>query len=335
MLQKFKFICPTILLVVLFLTNVNAQVRVFSKNGLKRVKAGKTHLVVWDWDFPGSPEYFKVIKKYWTITKSIDFIKESALKDNLVKGDSYLSIVSTLHVDSNTMVRVAPQEMQRFSTVYFYLNFWVPSEAALKKKHVLNSKPFNIAKDEVPIAQVQMSVDSQYLNNAEKLKNGSYVRFDFDGGGHVANWNPGAMKNYIEQLNYFLHLGKKVDISDDIDSKDDVTGLKEHTIFCPEDDFPSTQSLASKTAYLKLVFEGYHYNVRILSTREFQDKILDAEDKPFYYLLFLHNTPVGKVFAIINSTSGIPVYQKHKASNSAVLRPGDLDDLITEIQTRK
>src|ERR1700743_3486495 len=61
--------------IICFVIQANAQVKVFEKNQSEKIQNGHTHILVNKLDFPQSDEFISVFKKYWTLTKGVDFIE--------------------------------------------------------------------------------------------------------------------------------------------------------------------------------------------------------------------------------------------------------------------
>lgn len=308
---KFKSIGLLIFFLIYAFTGADAQVKIFYKNALAKIKNGNTHVVVKDWDFPGSPLFFSTFKKSWTITKGVDFIKISDLKQNLKAGDSFFSIESYVQNGKNGA-----------SSAFFYLNFWILNSPKRKSNVGLS--------DESLIAQIPLSVDTLVLKRPKKIKNGVYPDFDFDGNGFFANWYPGTLKNYLLELSIELQKGVKTDLIEDIADKDELKMLRKDVLYCTEDDLMSPQYTKDKDSYVAKLFTDYKYRYKVLKNIELDEKII-ADYEPIYYLLFIHNTTAGKILAIINSHSGETVYMSHKLSSSYYLKPEDLKDIYNTL----
>lgn len=311
MLGKFKIIGLLFFFIICAFTRADAQVKIFYKNALAKIKNGNTHVVVKDWDFPGSPQFFSTFKRNWTITKGVDFIKTTDLKQNLKAGDSFFSIESYVKNGKNGI-----------SSAFFYLNFWILNNSKRKSN-------VGIA-DESLIAQIPLSVDTQVLKRPRKIKNGIYPDFDFDGGGFFANWSPGTLKNYLLGLSIELQKGVTTDLTEDIVNKEELKMLRKDVLYCTEDDLLSPQYTKDKDSYTAKLFTDYKYRYKILKNIELDERII-ADYEPIYYLLFIHNTTAGKVLAIINSHSGETVYLSHKLSSSYYLKPDDIKDIYNTL----
>lgn len=313
MLRKFNLIFFVVSTLNLIFNDANAQLKIFYKNAFSKIKNGNTHIIVKDWDFPGSPQFFSTIKRYWTITKGIDFIKTTDLKQNLKAGDSFFSIESYVQNGKNGV-----------TSAYFYLNFWTINIGGSRRKSNVGLS------DESLIAQIPLSVDTQVLKKPKKIKNGVFPNFDFDGGGYFANWSQATLKNYLLNLSSALQTGNKADLTDVIVNKDELKQLRNDVFYVTEDDLLSPQYSKEPDSYTAKLFTNYKYRYKILKNIELDEKIT-ADYEPIYYLLFLHNTTADKVLAIINSHSGETVYLSHKLSNSYYLNADDLKDIYNTL----
>lgn len=321
-----------LILSLITLSRAKAQIEIETKNALEKIKDGKTHIIVQDINFPRSVEYYRIFKKYWTVTKDVDFIKWDDLDGNLVAGDTYLSFERWVGTVS-----------QGVSVATTYLNIWTPSEKEIRKqKHAdINSNAVSIANiylDESTESLVKKFREKDYTN-VKFDKAGPYSQYDFDGGGSLLNWSPGIMKNYLQLLCRQLQTGKKYSFGDEITNKAELQLLKNKTLYCTNEVlnkmgfFAGVNKIrtdAEKSAEIKTLFEDYHYDYKVLTSSELEDKILDDKE-PFYYLIFLNSSKAGKFLGVVNSRTGDVVYSRCKAL-SVNLKPGDLKDLYKEIK---
>jgi hypothetical protein len=288
------------------LSDVTAQVDIFSKNALDKIKDGTTHVIVNDLDFPNSAEYYRVFKKYWTVTKGVEFLKASDIKDNLKEGDSYFSIESTIWYSGDVHT----------SYTYYYLNLWVPNDRAINKP-----AKYNIH-DEVAIA---------HLNILFRLLPGDRPKpsLDFDGSGHISNWHPGTVKNYLQQLQIALLTGKKMQ-SENVEDKEQIKQLRGHILYCPEDDFFTWNIFGKLGKYtdeqITDLYKEYEFQYKTITNRELEDKIL-ADKEPFYYMIYVPSVQTGKMVGVVNSRTGELIYSKAHSSMSYSLKSGDIKEL--------
>lgn len=331
MIKKLTFCFITFFLSFIY-ANSNAQVEIPNKNILDKIKDGNTHVIVGDLNFPQSVEYNRVFKKYWTVTKGVDFIKTDEVDGNLVAGDTYISFE-----------RFEGTYSQGASFSLLYLNIWTPSEKEIKKqKHsLINSNATSVAK-------IYLTENTETLVKKVKEKNladvryssaGFYSVYDFDGNGCLLNWSPGIMKNYLQLISTQLQTGKKYSFSDEITDKKQLPLLASQTIYCTTEVlnkmgfFAGVNKIRSeedKVEEIKKLFEDYQYGYKIITISELEDKII-GDKEPFYYLLFINSSKAGKFLAVVNSGTGEIIYSRCKAM-SLNLKSGDLKDLYKAIR---
>ncbi|MDB5122793.1 MAG: hypothetical protein JWP94_922 [Mucilaginibacter sp.] len=295
----------------LCLSQAMAQIQIFSKNALDKIKDGTTHVMVGDADFPNSAEYYRVFKKYWTVTKGVEFLKESDLKENIKEGDSYFRLENVV---------IHNYYMGRYPAQFFYLNLWIPSDRGVKKPG-----KFSIY-NETAIAHLQTSV--RYLKGDSHI-----LTFDFDGSGHISNWNPGTLKNYLQRLSTALQKGEKMN-TDDITNKDELKLLRSQVLYCPEDDFITMNMFGKLGTYtddeIADLFKSYQFQYKTITNRELEDKIL-ADKEPFYYMLYFRGLSVGIMIGVVNSRTGELIYSKTKSSTYNSMKSGEIKDLYKAV----
>jgi hypothetical protein len=305
---------PIVLLIILCLSiKVKGQVQIFEKNSIEKIKNGTTHVVVKDVHFPHSDEFLAVFKKYWTLSKGVDIISVDDFEKGLAAGETYFSL-SGLTIKGGGAG----------ASIYNYLDLWVPSEKSLKK-----DRKFKIT-DEISIAHIPLSIDVETVT--KEFKGGKAIDFDFDGGGHIYHWNPGLLKNYLQQLTAQLLTGKKVDFHDDFIDKAKLEALKTKTLYCPADNLNKMGTLVKvgKMVDVKDVFEDYKFKYEVITDAELGQKIID-DSEVIYYLIFLRNS-TSKLIAVVNSRTGEIIYsQYHQSMTIPNLKDGDVKDLYKAV----
>ena len=292
--------------VLLFsLTIAHAQIDLLKKDGLSLISNGHTHVIVNDLNFTGSAEFLAVFKKYWTITKGIDFVKLEDVKDKYVSGDSYFSLRGQYVRDGGS------------AQVHTYMELSVAKEKS--------GSSFS-AKTE-SIADIFFSVVADKKDYRDLIRNG--FPYSLNGDGHILNWSPGTLKNYLQQLTSVLQAGKK-SITPDIAVKPELANLQSQPIYCTMDDFYNIgtfhQPRPDDGNEIDEIFKGYEFSYKILTNKELSDKIL-ADKEPFYYLVYISMTPDGRYIAVLNSRTGQLVYCDSGVVRSVNLEKGNLKDL--------
>jgi hypothetical protein len=317
-MRSIKTLC-LLLIIFCFAGKALAQVAILQKDVLSKIQNGNTHIVVKSMDFPDAQLYLDVFKKYWTVTKGVDFITSDKLVGNMVEGDSYFkleAIKETGYSGSNA--------------IFVYLNLWQPS------KKMLSDKKLKIGHEEA-LAHIQLSVNSDLaravgVNVVSVSFSNKDLDYNLDGNGQFYHWNPGLIKNYLQLLCATLKAGKKLDFHDDITDKAQIKNLATSTLYCPEDNINKMGTFvrAGKTVDVKDVFEDYKYNYKLLSDKELSEKIL-ADGEVFYYILFVRNS-TNKLIAVVNSATGEIIYSRYTVSMTiSNLKSGDLKDLYKAI----
>jgi hypothetical protein len=306
-----KILLATIVVAFCFFTEAQAQIQVLEKDVLSKIKDGNTHVIVKSLTFPDAQLYADVFEKYWTVTKGVDVIEADKVVGNLVEGDSYFSLEAEKITGSNGG-----------TAIFVYFNLWQPT------KKMLKDKKFKIGHEDA-LAHIQVSIDLE----AVKAIYFNSLDFNLDGDGHLYHWNPGLLKNYLQQLCADLQTGKKIDFHDDVTDKVKLKELATRTLYCPDDNFNKMGTFvkAGKTVDEKDVFEDYKFDYKSISDKDLSDKILNSTE-PFYYLIFLRNS-TSKLIEVVNSQTGEAIYSRYdKSMFIQNLKSGDLKDLYKAIK---
>jgi hypothetical protein len=231
-----------------------------------------------------------------------------------------------------------------------YLDIWMPSESEIKKqKHAsANSRASEIVNiyltenTEMMVKALKEKDDSHvkvYRGDSHYELVGVYSQFDFNGDGYLLNWSPGIVKNYLQLLGAKLQTGKKYSFSDDVTDKKQLPLLAGKILYCTNEvlnkmgAFAGVNKIrtdADKAEEIAKLFEDYHYDYKVLTSSELEDKIL-ADQEPIYYIIFLNSSKAGKFLAVVNSSTGEIIYSRSKAM-SINLKSSDLKDLYKEIK---
>ncbi|HWZ02923.1 MAG TPA: hypothetical protein VNX40_04880 [Mucilaginibacter sp.] len=312
MYSLLRYFAITSILFLFSLNLANAQVDGLSKNSLEQIKEGHTHVIVGDLNFSQADRYLEVFKKYWTLTKGIDFIKAADLQNNMIAGDSYFNISTFTYTGSEGQYSVSN-----------YMDLWIPKEKALKK-----AKDFSIY-DENILLRAHLSADlgTMLLVHGASLsmKKNPDFGIDFDGGGHFYNWGPGMLKNYLQQISAQLQNGKKISYDDELEVKSQLQNLKADTLFCAQNNLIKMSRKDDKNFDPADIFKDYEFKYKVVSDKEIQEKIVSS-NRSFYYLI-LFRTTNSKTIYVINASSGEIVYARHHGMASENLKSGDLEDL--------
>jgi hypothetical protein len=300
------------LLLIVFFVEAKAQVQVYEKNVLERIRDGHSHIVVSDTSFKQSAEFLDIFKKYWTLTKGVDYIKESDLPGHMMAGDSYFSLMATsvtIHSSTN---------------IYTDLYLWQPTKKAL------SDKKFRIDHEDL-LGDVILSGDMQTIMNI--AVSAKFSGSHFDGPSYFYHWNPGLLKNYLRVLSTWVKEGKKLSAVDPITNKEQLKGLRTNTLYFAKDNLAKMGLFvkAGKEADEKNIFENYQLKYEVISDEDLGEKILSGKE-PFYYMLLVRQS-LDKLLVVINSQTGEAIYSRYERGFFGVqnIKSGDMKDLYKEI----
>lgn len=249
---------------------------------------------------PKAEEYIKTIKKNWTISK-VEFISNDDIQAHLAPENSFLTVnaVSQSHPVSNG-------SSVRYNTIFVYLELWVGSDKFFKN---IKNKPILNTKDRISIARIELFPDSRVLHDLYLLK-----KTDYDFGGHIRNWSPGILQNYIQLLMEYLNKGQIQSLYSRISNERELKNLTNEVLYVP--DYVLIRLTASLTDENskhneKELFEKYRYNYKVISINELNNKILN-DTKAFYYLIYVKSN-TDKYICVINSLTGEIIYANRSA----------------------
>jgi hypothetical protein len=314
MLSKTKFLCAAALSLFYFITTASAQIETSYKKGiLEKIKNGHSHVLVKSTTFTHSAEFLDAFKKAWTITRGVDFVKLDNLSQNLVEGDTYFGLGSRITQTSHA------------TFITFHLNLWMPDESTIKKRKK------NKYTDDDALADIRIMCDRQSLGLGSIPDPKSHEQpIDFDGGGHIFNWSPGVLKNYLLQLSTAITAEKKIDYTDDITVKTKLPELQHQTLYFPIDAFRESSAFVRDGKFndTTKILSGYKFNYKIITNEQLNEKITNDKE-PFYYAIFLM-TGSSKMFGVVQSQTGELIYSRY-SKFSFNLKTGDLKDLSKQV----
>lgn len=234
-------------LLALFITCLftfsNAQIRVIDKNTLGKIQNGYTHVIVGNAQFPRADEYLSVFKKYWTVTKGVDFITSDNVVGNMVAGDSYFSF---------EMVQVTGE--RGGVSLYLYLNLWQPTKKAL------HDKKFKMTHENA-LAHIELSANGSILMNVSNRN----LNINLDGGDYIFHWNPGLLKNYLQLLTAYLKAGKRININDDVTDKTQLKALQNQTLYVAEDELGIYSSRINFLLTINMIIGCYQIESSVMT----------------------------------------------------------------------
>jgi len=311
MVSTKKFTATIVLIFVLF-CSADAQIEIFDKNSIEKIKNGTTYVVVNDPESIYMAEYLNVFRHYWTIPKDVQFLKESDIKSKATPGDSFISF-ATLTITSSYGA----------TSIEHFLYLWVPEKSYFKKHRDPKTGDMD------GIAKIEVSGDAAMIRQTYFGRRTGTDSVDINGP-HVLNCYPGMLKTYLQRLGALLKTGKKINYYDEITDNGQLKELPGQTLYCNTADFDKATmfSAGNNSDKIGKIFEDYKFPYQLLNDKELSDKIL-SENKPFYFLLFVR-AGAGKLICVINSLTGDVIYLR-RHSMSYNLKSGDLKSLYKDI----
>jgi hypothetical protein len=301
------------------------QIGVSNTEQIEKIKKGTTYIVM---NNPASPrvnEYIKVFKNALTIS-NIEFIQYSEIEKYLSPGNSFFTMngykVSVEHREVSTVTGRSRPGLN-YSDAHFYLELWTPDSKFFTETK--KQKAFG-EKNKIQVARIELYTDYETLVNPDLLFNSEY-----DGSGHIRNWGPGMLKNYIQSLMTLLERGDKKSIFAKIHNEKELAKLKTSTLYIPDYvlvKFNMFTGDESKQHKEKDLFEDYQLRYYVLSTKKLNENILN-DQKGFYYLAYVKSS-TDKYVSIINSLTGEMIYSEYTPVKYN-LKSGDLKDLYKVI----
>jgi hypothetical protein len=225
-------------------------------------------------------------------------------------------------VSSSTMYKGGSKTSVDYSHTHLYLELWTPSAKFLASK----SKKGIGKKDHQQLARIDLFTDFPTLNNPSNI----YLT-DYSGEGHIRNWGPGILKNYLQILMQMLDAGKEVKLYSQQLEDPKVKELKNKTLYVPDyvlTKFNKFSGDETKKHEEKDIFEDYKFKYQLLPIAELNKKILEDKE-PFYYLVYIKSS-TDKFLTIINSSTGEIIYKVYYPA-SYNINSDNLEDLCKTI----
>lgn len=324
MKTKFNLLCKALFLTALFNTNANAQIAITNVSEIAKVKNGTTYIAMKDPNAPKAKEFVEAIKNSWTLSK-FEFIKYSEIEKYIAPTSSFLTIGGyETNAQFTTLYRNGSSKNGiNWSNTHIYLELWTCSDKyfAAKKKKAFDNK------DKNQVARIELFTDFPTLMNPDNL-----YQTDYDASGHIRNWSPAILKNYIQSLTMFVNKGEEKKLYDEVINKAEVKNLANTTLFVPDyvlTKFNKFTGDESKKHDEKDIFEDYKFNYKLISTDELNTKILNDKN-PFFYMIYIKSS-TDKFVSVINSATGELIYSAYEPV-SYNLKADDMDDLYKKIK---
>ena len=317
-------------MLILFLINLltpiiaNSQFSISNLSEIAKIKSGTTYIAMKDPNSEKAKEYIEVFKNYWTISKA-EFIKYSEIEKYLSPENSFLTIGG---YETNTeFTRLYQNGSQKhginYSNTHIFLELWT-----CDKKYFTSKKKNKIFGngDKIQVARIELFTDFETLSNPDLL-----YQSEFDGNGHIRNWGPGVLKNYVQALMGYLAKNESHSLFTGSSNDKELKKLKKESLYIPEyvlTKFNKFNGNETKKHDEKDIFEDFNLKYILLSGADLNHKIL-TDTTGFYYLIYIKSS-TDKYINVIHSLTGEIIYSKYKPL-SYNIKSDDFQDLQEKI----
>ncbi|MBK6353148.1 MAG: hypothetical protein IPF46_07030 [Saprospiraceae bacterium] len=317
-------------ILILFLINLltpiiaNSQFSISNLSEIAKIKSGTTYIAMKDPNSEKTKEYIEVFKNYWTISKA-EFIKYSEIEKYLSPENSFLTIGG---YETNTeFTRLYQNGSQKhginYSNTHIFLELWT-----CDKKYFTSKKKNKIFGngDKIQVARIELFTDFETLSNPDLL-----YQSEFDGNGHIRNWGPGVLKNYVQALMGYLAKNESHSLYTGSSNAKELKKLKKESLYIPEyvlTKFNKFNGNETKKHDEKDIFEDFKLKYILLSGADLNHKIL-TDTTGFYYLIYIKSS-TDKYINVIHSLTGEIIYSKYKPL-SYNIKSDDFQDLQEKI----
>lgn len=320
MKMKIKFFLTTFFFIMTVTFIANSQIAISNISEIAKIKSGTTYIAMKDPNSDKAKEYVNAFKNNWTISK-FEFIKYSEIEKFISPENSFLMIGDYEH---NTQFIKSYENGSRqngisYSNTHLYLELWTCDEKYFQSKK--KKKEFG-SSDKIQVARIELFTDFATLSDPDKL-----FQSDYDGNGHIRNWGPGILKNYIQSLMSYLNKNEKRKLYSEIFNAKEMENLKKEVLYVPEyvlTKFNKYTGDETKKHDEKDIFEDYKLKYKILPTDELNQKII-ADKTSFYYLIYIKSS-TDKYVSVVNSLTGELIYSAYSPL-SYNIKSSDLKDI--------
>lgn len=302
------------ILLVLFLClsipDARSQVGIGNLDLIPTNKNFITYFAMNDPEAEANQSYIKVIQEAWTIGK-VEFIKFADEDKYKTKESYFLSIGGAI-----TGVESATTNTQTYIYLEF-LRFEAPTDLIDKsgKKNIVWGKKSQIAR-------IDLYADFATLDKPQNIFDND-LSFD----GHIRNWGPGVLKNYLQALVGFVKRNEEQKLYDKLNNPTELSKLHNSTLLVTEDvliKYKKSNGDESERFEEAEIFKNYNLKYKLISMKELNEKILNEKD-PFYYLLYCKSGP-DKFVTIMNSMTGEIAYARY-ITKSSNFKADDIEDV--------
>lgn len=333
MKTRFIFFLTTFLLIMTVAHKAKSQIEIVNISEIAKIKSGTTYVLMKDPNSESVKDFIKVFKDSWTISK-LEFIKYSDFEKYLAPEDSFLTIGGYLtnttggHVTNVEFTKLYKLEKGGhhvyWPKTHIYLELWTCKEKYFQRTKKKKKKFTD--RDKIRVARIELFTDF------ETIKDPAYIyQSDYDGDGHIRNWGPGILKNYIQSLMVYLNNGEARSVFTGMNNPTEIKNLKKETLYVPDYvliKFNKINGDESKKLEEKEIFENYKLKYKIIPISELNEKILN-DTTAIYYLIYIKSV-ADKFINVINSLTGEIIYSRYSPV-SYNIRSEDLEALEKKI----
>ncbi len=285
-------------------SSASAQFEISNTDKLSKLKGGTTYILMRDPEAPEAQPYIEVFKQFWTFSKP-EFIKYAQVDKYLGNGNSFFSIGGY----STTAFFGKPNDPiggMSYTNTHLYLELWTPEEGFVKKAAKSKKKQELKEKDKTQYARIELYTDFETLAMPDNI-----YRKHFDGGGHIRNWGPGVLKNYLQHLMAQLDKGDKQSLYAISSDDKKLKALQKQVLYVPDFaliKFNKFTGDESKRLDEKEIFGDYKFNYELLTIGQLNEKIMTGEQ--FYYMMYLKSS-TDKYINVIDAQTGEVIYANY------------------------
>jgi hypothetical protein len=298
-----------ITLCFLSIFSAHGQIAIDNITELPRLKKSTTYIVMPDTASSIAQPYKAIFNQYWTYTP-IAFIEYKDIYKHLTPEASFFTIGN--YSKKNTFVYHSQEDGRRtggsYTNTHLYFELWMCDTEMLNKWQNRKKKTEEMPdKVKRTIGRVELYTDYLTLLWPENI-----YKSDYDGGGHIYNWGPGYLKNYLQSLRALLEAGQERSLFKGEQNLQQLRNLKKQTLYVPDyvlikfKKFSGDESTRHEESD---IFKPYKLPYELVSSSALNKKILESTE-PFYYLVYIKSS-TDKYVSVYNSQTGELVYTSY------------------------
>jgi hypothetical protein len=241
----------------------------FEPGALDKLKKTTTYFVYGKNEKDELENWKLALNTAWSITP-IEFMSfEDFMKLKSHSGMSFLMKHMT------AKVKVVTEGNQTKVSKYFYGYL---SLSIIDK----NNKSHHFCRIELYPTKPTVQTGVDLSNNYTNIMNFTYNEAQFH------NWYPGLMRGPIRQINHYLKDGKSLNFYKAIETKNELSRLRTHTLYIPDYAFLYHGFIYKNREYVDVeaVLKKYPYEVEVLEGRKLSNLILKSNED-LYVMLYV------------------------------------------------